>query len=206
MSGIFLPDRAYCVPEGMAVKEMRNRTFILWIVGIVVVFGILFFALGNRGGSRETPQTGEDVAAQLSQPFDAKATIRMEDLVLTADVNRTAPGQLCLAVSEPASLSGMQFAYDGEEITVSYRGLSVRLDDDSILVTSLVKIIVSAIDKASSPSGVNVAVEGDALVVSGESDSGQFDIRLDKANGSIASLHLPELDFECRFDDFAYAK
>lgn len=188
------------------MKEMQNRTFVLWLAIIVIGFGILFFAVGRRSSARPDGQSPDAaaVASQLSQPFDAKATIRMEDLVLTADINRTAPGQLTLAVTEPAALSGMQFAYDGTDITVSYLGLSVRLNDDSVLVTSLVRMIVDAIDKASSQSGVNVSIDGETLLVSGESASGDFDIRLNPEDGSIASLHLPELDFECRFDDFLY--
>lgn len=186
------------------MKEMRNRTFVLWIIGIAVVFGILFLALGHRGGGSTTARTNEEAAARLAQPFDAKATIRMEELELAADVNRTAPGQLTLAVTEPRALSGMQFSYDGEEVTVSYRGLSVRLDDDSVLVTSLVKLIVDSIDEAAGMEGVDVAVEGETLRLSGKSDTGRFSLLLDRKNGSLASLQMPELDFECRFDQFQY--
>ena len=187
------------------MKEMRNRTFVLWIFIIVIGFGILFFTVGRRGSSDPgQPPDATKVAAQLSQPFDAKATIRMEDLVLTADVNRTVPGQLTLSVTEPAALSGMQFAYDGTDVTVSYLGLSVRLNDDSVLVTSLVRMIVDAIDKAASNSGIAVSIDGENLLVSGETAAGDFDLRLNPEDGSIASLHLPELDFECRFDNFLY--
>ena len=140
----------------------------------------------------------------MSRPFDAEATITMKDLVLTADINRTEPGQATIRITEPKNLSGMNFSYDGDDITVSYMGFSVQLDGNSKLVSNVASLIVSALDKAASPSGVDVSMEEDALLVSGESDSGKFSIRLDKENGSIISVQVPEVDFECRFDDFLF--
>lgn len=182
---------------------MKNRTFIICIVVILVIFGILMFVSCNKKEPGSVPQS---VSENLSQPFDAKATIKMKDLVLNADINRTSLGKATVTVNEPKTLAGMNFTYDGKDIVVSYHGLSVKLDENSKLVSSLLSIIVSSIDKAASKSGVDVAIEGEQLVVSGESDSGKFKIILDKKDRSIVSVNVPELDFECKFDDFIFQK
>lgn len=185
------------------MREMKNRTFAICVIGVLTVFTVLMCWGCSR---RSSPPAADqrDVAAALSRPFDAKATIKLKDLVMTADVNRTGQGQATIQINEPKTLSGMAFAYDGQDIRVSYKGLTVKLDENSKLVSSVASIIVNSIDAASSESGVDVRLDGGALVISGESDSGRFQITLDKENGSIATLNVPELDFECRFDDFLF--
>lgn len=186
------------------MRDMKNKTFLIGIVIILAAFVVLMcWGCSRRSGPAPTP---ENAAGTVAQPFDAKATIRMKDLVMTADINKTAANQLTLKVNEPATLQGMAFQYDGQNITVSYRGLSVKLDGDSKLVSSIASIIVNSIDKASSPSGVDVRIDGGALILSGQSDSGRFELALDRKNGSMASLSVPELDFECHFDDFLFQK
>ena len=178
---------------------MKNNVFIISVIGIVAVFGVLFFLVSP---SKDNYESNEEVVEILEKPFDAKATIKMQDLVLVADVNKSAVGCATIKILEPSALKDMNFEYDGNEIKISYKGLSVKLDDDSKLVSSLVAIMVNSIDKAASESGVDVAIDGKALKLSGESESGKFAITIDRENGSIASINLPELDFECNFNDF----
>jgi len=182
---------------------MKNRTFGILLAVILTAF-VLLMCWGCSKRTQRSSPSPKDVAAVLAQPFDAKATLKLKDLVMTADINRTGPGQATVQINEPQTLSGMAFVYDGEDVSVSYRGLTVKLREDSVLVSSVAEMIVRSIDAASSGSGVDVRLDGGALTVSGESDSGRFQITLDKENGSIATLNIPELDFECRFDDFLF--
>lgn len=186
------------------MREMKNRTFVLAIIGVLLAFVALMCWGCSRSKSNAVPQ--KDVASVVAQPFDAKATIKLKDLKMTADINKTAAGQMTIKVNEPKTLEGMAFTYDGTDIRVIYKGLTVRLDENSKLVSSVASVIVNSIDAASSPSGVDVSLDNGALVVSGESDSGRFSITLDKEAGSLASIQVPELDFECRFDDFLFRK
>lgn len=138
----------------------------------------------------------------VKNPFEAKATIKLKDLTVVADLNKTAPGQATFLITEPAALNGMTFTYGENDIVVMYKGLSVSLDENSMLTKTALSAIVSAIDKASSPGGVSVSLEDSALKLAGKTEEGSFSILLDREKGSIASLSLPELDLECRFDDF----
>lgn len=184
---------------------MKNRTFWICLAGILLLFLILMFwgcqRKGDVGGGKASP---EQISASISRPFDAKATIRLKDLVLTADINKTNADAITISVDEPKTLSGMKFVYDGKDITVSYMGLSIKLDEQSKLVSSVASAIVKALDQAASPSGIDVQMQDGALLVSGKSEDGAFSITLDKSNGSLAELQLPELDLTCRFDDFIF--
>lgn len=191
-----------CEPKGWKIP-MKTRTFTMCTALLIaLILGVTFLGLYNRG--KTTPPVS--VTKSMSRGFDATATITMRDLTMTGDINRTAQGACTLAIKEPKHLRGMTFVYDGKDIAVSYKGIKVKLDENSKAVSSAVRVIVDALDKAGGDTGVDVKVEGKAVTVKGESDSGKFAITLDKQNGSVASIKLDELDFECNFDDFIFAK
>lgn len=187
----------------MRKKEMKTSTFA--IIGSIILVFIAIFAI-SAFAKRNTTQVPRQISTNLHRPFDAKATIKMKDLTMEADINKTDIGVATFKIKEPKSLKDMEFQYNGEDVTVSYRGLSVKLDENSKLASSLASIIVSSIDKAASPSGVDVDIKGKQLAINGKSDAGKFEILLDKKTGSMMSLALPELDFECNFDDFIFKK
>lgn len=182
-------------------KEMGNKTFIV-LVCVIVALIVIFAGMAIK--KKITPPKTD--VPNISNPFDAKATIKMKDLVMEADINKTENGACTIKIKEPSKLKDMVFQYDGQDVKVSYKGMSVKLDDDSKLANSIASIIVKSIDKASSPSGVNVDIDGKKLLVNGESDAGKFQIALDKKTGSMLSLKVPQVDFECNFDDFVFKK
>ncbi len=184
------------------MKEMKTRTFMIWAIVLLVfiaIFAITTFIKPQKDAQRQ-------ISTTLHKPFDAKATIKMKDLVMEADINKTDIGACTIAITDPKQLKDMKFQYDGEDVKVSYKGLGVKLNENSKLVSSLASIIVNSIDKAASSSGVDVKIDGKTLIVSGKSDSGKFNIVLDKTTGAIMSLSLPELDFECNFTDLIFSK
>lgn len=177
---------------------MKSKTFTIWVaVLMVLIVTVTFLGLRQNKQNKETalPQ----VSAALSRSFDAKAKIKLADLVLVADVNKTAVGACTVEIEEPKHLKGMKFDYNGQDIGVSYKGMRVQLDENSKLASSVAQIIVNAVDKAASGSGIDVSVSGQAVEVSGDCDSGKFFIKLDKKSQSVLSITLPELDFTCNF-------
>ncbi|WMJ22139.1 hypothetical protein RBG61_09010 [Paludicola sp. MB14-C6] len=183
------------------MKEMKNKTFIIWgVILVVAIVGLTVLAF-QKGSSPP-----HQISTNLSKPFDAKATVKMKDLVMVCDINKSAVGACTIKIQEPKQLKDMEFQYDGKDIKVSYKGLSVKLDENSKLASSLAAVIVNSIDTAASPSGVDVKMVGKTVQITGKSDSGNFKIVLDKASGSIMTLTLPQLDFECNFDDFIFKK
>ena len=165
---------------------MKNRTFWIAVGVILVVFGGLFFLSGRKPAA----VSPEKAAAQLAQPFDAHVVIRMENFTMDGDLNRTAPGKAALRVTKPETLSGMQFLLDGETVEVQWMGISVKLDEDSKLVRAAL-------------SQIRARIEGETLLISGEQGESRFELQLDPETGSLLSLRLPELDFDCRFDPIA---
>lgn len=169
-----------------------------------VVIGLLAVLIGCQEKKDSIPP--EQMSHQLSSPFTAQAKIKTGEMTLQADINKTAPEAFTFQVLEPANLKDLQFAYDGKDVTVSYQGMSVSVGDDSLIAKGMASIIMKAINSASADTGVTVRQQDGAVLLKGENEDGKFSMKLDKKNGSILSMEMPEMDLKCEFDNFAFQK
>lgn len=179
---------------------MKQKTFYILLATLFVLFGLALFLTGKRPANKSPA----DLAQGLQSPFRASALIRMQELTLKAGINQGEDKSFTVEVTEPASLNGMTFSYDGRDIRVGYRGISVRLDENTRLLSSLASVLISAINKASAPGGAEIKLENGAVSLTGNCESGAFEMVLDRQNGSILTLRLPGLDFDCQFNEFAF--
>lgn len=140
----------------------------------------------------------------LRQPFTAKATIRLKDMTLEADVNRSSPQKLTMQVTEPAVLEGLTFTYDGETVGISFQGMRFDLADDSLTAKMAAKVLLYTINSASEQSGVTVTRTENGISIRGENEQGDFEILLDREKGSILKCSMPNLELECSFTDFLF--
>lgn len=189
----------------MIRKEMKRSTFI--ILAIAIIAGILFFALmAIKNSSKENAVSPKQISANLNRNFDAKATIKMHELLLTADVNRTDIGKYTIKIDEPSSLAGMVIQYDGENVSTSFHGINLNVDADSLLSSSLGKMLINSIDKASAQTGVSISSKDNVICIQGENPDkdGKFNLIMDREKGSILSISSAETDFNCNFTAFSF--
>ncbi|MEG0571262.1 MAG: hypothetical protein RR497_06415 [Oscillospiraceae bacterium] len=184
---------------------MKQQTFYM-LIGIIIIIFVVLFAFGSCKRKKTDEKSTSEITTDIRRPFDAQATIKVKDLVIDADINKTAVGKCSVVIKKPKSLEGMKMDYDGEKIVANYKGMSIALDENSKLAAAVVPIIINTIDKAGSPSGIDVMTVGKTLLISGTSDSGKFSISADKQKGSVIKISVPELDFECNFSDFIFKK
>lgn len=176
------------------MKPKLYKITVVILIALIALLCVLPFLTKSK--SKTVPK---NIYNSFTKPFDAQATIKMKDLVLQADVNKTSEKELTMIVKSPESLKDMKFAYDGNDIKVSFKGLNVTLDENSKLVQNVLNIIVKTINSSANSSGIDVDMKDGALIVSGDSEVGKFKTVLDKKNGSIVSINVPSLDFECNF-------
>lgn len=176
----------------------------LKLIGMCLALAMTLSACGMDNSGQPSENEQEKVSSSLSRGFDAKATIKMGDIEAEADINRTKEGVCTVQLTSPKGLSGMTFSFDQKNVTVSYMGLSLELDNDSVLTSSMTKAVVASINMAAEPHGVSMALEGEALVIKGTTESGDFTLKLDRSNYSVLTLSIPNLDLECNFNPFSY--
>lgn len=175
-------------------KKNLNLVIPIVLVIVLVALGILI----NVNKASRTP-TAEAVNEIISQPFTATANLSLGKLKATAQIGKTAAQKINFIVKEPTALKGLEFSFDGATTTAKYKGLELKLNDDSLLAKSAAAIAVNAINTAAVDSGVEVKLKDDVLLVSGDNDDGHFTLTLDKKTGALLKLTVPSLDFECNF-------
>ncbi len=164
-----------------------------------VLLSVILLASCGNAQKAITKSEEEKILSSLNRDFDMKAQIKMGDFEAQADVNRTKEGMGTVKITNPKNLSGLTFSFDKEEVTVSFLGLSMKLNHEDILDSSLTKALFSSINKACTPHGVTLSAKGDIITAVGETESGDFSVSFDRKDKSLLSLKIPDLDLECSF-------
>lgn len=188
---------------------MKDSVFYSSIVLIFIIAGILFYMGSNRGNTTSSTDDGTLVKESdiptvaneiLSSNFNANANIKMQDITLNADVNRTSSNAITLSIQEPKSLEGMNIQYNGDTVNINYKGMSLGLSKNSKALSSVANILMSAIETATAGTGVEIKNVESGISVNGVTDAGDFSILLNPSNNSIASISSQNLDFVCDFN------
>ena len=176
--------------------RLSSKSWWKYLIAGLVLAGILLilcFACSKKSENDAIPP------ADMTKSFTAKADIHFGDVAATATINRIGDGVCDVTLISPQALNGMKFQYNGDQITVSYTGMSVELDDDSLLANAMATAIVKAVDMAARDQGITMKKSGKTIIMKGENDSGEFELRLDKETGSLLELKIPSMDLECTF-------
>lgn len=168
-------------------------------IKITCVLSAVFLLLTGCGSDNISKAEEEKIASSLSQGFDVKAVIRMGEIKAQADINRTKDGTSTVKITNPKNLSGLTFSFDNENVTVSFLGLSLKLDNEKVLNSAMSKAVISSINKVSTPHGVSFETKDGNLIANGETESGKFELVLNSKDYSLLSLSVPDLDLECTF-------
>lgn len=187
---------------------MKDSVFYSAIVIIFLIAGILFY-LGSNQGEKYNENNTQLVKASevetvtneiLQNSFNANATIKFQDIILNADVNKTNENAITLCIVEPKTLEGMELNYDGELININYKGMSLELDKNSKTLSSVANILINSLETATSGTGLEIKNQEGGILVNGNSDSGDFSILLNPNTKSIAQINSQTLDFTCEFN------
>lgn len=153
---------------------------------------VLVAVLAGCFGRRDTSQN-----ASLQNEFVLDAVITCQGVEAKAQVSKSGEGYQ-VKLTEPESLKGMEFDYDGEKVTVSYLGLSVGVDKNTVL-TSFATSLIASVNHALIGSGTDVKNDGDNFVISGKTESGNYQLEASRKDGTPVSLKLPDLGLTCVF-------
>ena len=144
---------------------------------------------------------------QSSQPtvpsgFESRASIRYGDMDLTALVSRTQEGVTTVTFESPESLKDLTLTLQGEEVTLSYQGLSLSLNANGFPARSIARVMQDALNRALEPQGCTVSLEDGVLELRGQIDAYEFVLRMDGENGNLLSLSVPGENMEMTFENF----
>lgn len=188
-------------------KTKNKQAFIkklntVLIATVCVLSCVLVISLFNNSSIKKANK--EKLIEKVNSPFSTSANIKYKDIIAAATISSETPKTCKVLFSSPKSIEGMSFILSDEEVFVDYKGMNFSFDPNSLPGGAVANVVVAAINSATQKDGVTVEVKENVLEVSGESDAGEFILRLDKSNGNFLKLVLPENDLELEFVNFKF--
>ncbi len=176
----------------------------LWAICLLMACIVAFAGCMGPSGDTSSQMSGEEIGRTVKQNFNTTAQITMKDISCTAQLEK-GTGYLTFSFTQPESLKDMRLTLKGEELEVSYKGLSASFDSQTLLNSSIMQSFLSAIDQAGTGSDLDIKMEDGYLVVLGTTPESQFELRLNNETGNFIKLSFPQDEMEFVFDNFTFA-
>ena len=151
---------------------------------------------------RESALTAEDMTSLGTGSWTASAEVTMEEV--EAGISLMRRGDLTeITVTSPEHLEGLVFRMDGEDSSVSFKGLTVEGAD--LPFSSLGAAVDDALDAFARPELLTADTADDgASVFRGESPAGRFALTL--ADGLPGLLEIEEAGLTVRFSNVVFSE
>lgn len=159
-------------------------------------------------GGCAAPQKPTKEEARLSQgvqqPYNAVIDLNYQGLAAQATIDQSTPGCYQVKFTAPETVAGMEFETDSETIIIRFGELETSMKVDEFFDSAAVKALVSGLNSAAAGSGVEFSMEDQSLRMEGDSGSGRFLLRIDRENGNLLSLEMPQQGLSLSFKDFCF--
>lgn len=172
---------------------MIHTKFLKQLLGMSAA--LLLAGCSTLSGS--TDWTAEKVAALFAGDFSTDTQMSLGELEMTGELHQT-DGVLTLGLLTPEHLEGLSFAMTGEDMTVSYKGLSIQ--GDSVPVPGLGSSVAMVLDVLVDPAQLTLSDET-PIQVSGDTENGRFVLTM--GEDGPTTLEIPALEFNCQFTQFS---
>ncbi|MEG1448821.1 MAG: hypothetical protein RR048_02105 [Oscillospiraceae bacterium] len=166
------------------------------------VFAIIL--TGCSTSKKNNEQIKSEASLQSTKPFTTQAKFEYGGLSANLNISKEQEQKYDILFTSPESLSGMAFSVDGDKIQISYRDINMKMTTDEFFDSSVIKMIVSSLNKVTSQNGVDISIDSDKIIVGGSLDNGNFELILNKENMDMLSLCVPSADFKLKFENFNF--
>lgn len=165
----------------------------------MLLLPLLLTACGEDSGPESSM-----VQEQLAKNFDTTAHITYGEIQAELRISK-ADGKCVATLLEPELVRDMTFVFTDDLVSIEYMGLHFDLDPNSLPAQAVASIMVSTINAAVEPYGVEMSIQDNVILLEGDSDAGRFTLRLDKENGNFLSVDIPSAGFAAEFENFTFS-
>ncbi|MEF9984248.1 MAG: hypothetical protein RR710_06870 [Oscillospiraceae bacterium] len=171
-------------------------------ISIILTIMCLFTACG--GNDKKIDK--EEVATQISRPFSSGAHIVYQELEAFAQLSNDEENGFEIIFTSPETLKDIKFTLIGEKIKVAYKDINFTIDRKTMVGDAVSSMILKAINSVTQENGIEVSVDGSALIIKGEIENGIFYLSIDSKTGNFLKLEIPEKQFLMEFSNFTIKK
>ncbi len=116
---------------------------------------------------------------------------------------RRLDGSSTLTVKTPKELDGLELEYQGGVYSVTFKGLTMSLDDSKSQLTQyFADGVMKVLDKTFSLESISSSQVDGIWTYDGDTTYGEFELKFDR-DGKLLELKIPKLDTEIVFENFS---
>ena len=135
--------------------------------------------------------------------FSCTVQVTVKEKNYEAKLERTAVGVCRLTLLAPKALEGLTFDWDGEELSLQYKGLNWDMDAKKLPETSFASALCGSLDAAAKQESLTILKRKDHLVqAKGMGQSGEFELTYNEETGQVESLTIEGLGLTASFQDY----
>ncbi|HCC34167.1 MAG TPA: hypothetical protein DEQ02_00420 [Ruminococcaceae bacterium] len=143
------------------------------------------------------------VPETIKQGFSCDAKIRYGDMDLTVKVSRPGLQECIVEVIDPPPLDGLKMHWQGEDMSMSYKGLSLDLIDEMFPDTAFAGALNNVFNSLAAAQSLKVKEEDGRMTFSGTGDSGGYSVTMNMQTGQLESISVPSLGLDVDFIAFS---
>ena len=136
-----------------------------------VLAGAAAALIVGLGGCAAKEKQAQAVKAKMDHNIEAGYTATMDihyqDIQAQATMDQSSPGDYVITFQSPQAMNGMEFSIKGQQITLSYRGLSASFTADDFFDSAIAKQLIRTMNAVTAQEGLSLSMEEQALVVEG---------------------------------------
>ncbi len=136
----------------------------------------------------------------ISVDFICDFRAQYNDMTAEGTLTRRTAGTLLLEFSKPETLEGLTADWDGETVTLHYKGLSYDVDPDKLPESALGEGLISAFDAVLREEGTTQEKDG-KVTVTGLSGKAEYTYVYDAESGAPVSLSIPSIPLTVTFSN-----
>lgn len=178
------------------VKRILASLFIFLVSAIMLT--------GCNLDKKSNSELKSDASIKSTQPFNTQAKIEYGTLNANLNISKDKEQKYDIEFTSPQTLAGMAFSVDGNKIKISYRDINMEMTTDEFFDSSVIKMLVSSLNKVTSQNGVDISINSSCITIGGSLDNGNFELILNKENMDMLSLNIPNADFKLEFENFNF--
>ncbi|MEG1621705.1 MAG: hypothetical protein RR322_07325, partial [Oscillospiraceae bacterium] len=149
------------------------------VISIMLTIMCLFTACG--GNNKKIDK--ENVATQISRPFSSGAHIVYQELEAFAQLSNDEENGFEITFASPETLKDIKFTLIDEKIKISYKDVHFTVDRETMVGDAVSSMILKTINSVTKENGIEVSVDGTALIIKGEIENGIFYLSIDRKTG-----------------------
>ena len=163
------------------------------LVSLLLVF-LVSFAGCAKGSDAQN--------VSMDDEFSCIANVHYNGTKIKAFITKQSSGYYTIEMIEPGNLKGIVLQWDGGDLSVGYKGLSVSIDPALLPDTAFGSILINSFNMAAKKDGYQITNDGEIVKLEGISESGAFSIVLDKTTGTLISVDVPSMNLSATFEEY----